>query len=93
MPRVSSLPLPEAVREWFSSLDEPSKQGLADLDSPLDIGLAALLIAEDAGSTKGLTAYQIAQALEEAGVGRAAPDYHCRLRPRPKQDRPRSSRQ
>jgi len=59
---------PTKFLDIFRSLDQPTKDALADLPTPLLMGFAALALAAEQSNRNQLSAEQIVAALEAAGV-------------------------
>jgi len=59
---------PNSLLNFFESLDDATKQGLADIQSPLIVGLAALYISDNQAQHPYLSSEHIVAVLEAAGV-------------------------
>jgi hypothetical protein len=63
-----SLEKQTSILSIFENLDKETKHSLADIDSPLSLGLIVLTKAEDQSQMQYISAEQIVEALEAAGI-------------------------
>jgi hypothetical protein len=59
---------PASLLDTFESLDDATKNALADIKTPLHLGLASLYLAKEKAARSSLTAEHIVACLEAAGV-------------------------